>query len=106
MRELNKSQREALVDIASGLQQKEIAEKYGVTRSAIDIRLSEARRKLQSKTTAHAVARAIKWGIIKPSEIAIICFLCLGGVDDDAMRTNRTQPRPPTVRVRRREDLV
>jgi DNA-binding CsgD family transcriptional regulator len=106
MKELTGRPREVLVDAACGMQNKVIAAKYGITMRTVELHLAKARSILKSKTTTHAVARAIKYGIINPCEIAVLAMLCIGAIQNGDYRTSRTQPRPPSVRMRRQEDVI
>lgn len=106
MGSLTPTEHDILTDRANGLLSKEVADKRGLHIRTVESHLCNARRKLKSKTTVQAVARALRDGVIKYSEILLVAWLCVGAIDTDQPRTNRTQPRPPVVRVRRREDLV
>lgn len=103
---LTKTEHDILVDRANGLLSKEVADKRGLHIRTIESHLCNVRRKLKSKTTVQAVARALRDGVIKYSEILLVAWLCVGAIDTDQQRTNRAQPRPPVARVRRREDIV
>ena len=105
MEPLTPRQRETLVNRINCETNSVVAGKMKVSDKTVDAHLSEVRRKLGCKTTEHAIARAIKYGIVKYAEIGLIAFLCVGGITSGELRTNRTQPRPPISRVRRQEDV-
>lgn len=103
MNELKGKPRQVLIDAANGMPSKVIAGKYGVTESTVEAQLKAARDLLGARNTHQAIARALKLGVIKPFEIAVLAMLCLGGVNDGNLRIKRVQPKPPVVRVQRQE---
>lgn len=103
MSELKGKPRQVLIDAANGMPSKVIAGKHGVTESTVEAQLKVARDVLGARNTPQAIARALKLGIIKPFEIAVLAMLCLGGINDGQLRVKRAQPRAPTVRIYKRE---
>ncbi|MGL5566653.1 MAG: helix-turn-helix transcriptional regulator [Plesiomonas sp.] len=103
MEKLTTEVKKVLIDTANGMSAKVIAGKHGKTQRTVEAQLKHAREVLNASTTSQAVARAIKHGLIKPAEIAVLVMLCLNGVDDMQLRVKRTQPRPPTAQVKRQE---
>lgn len=66
---LGKQRKVALLGVANGLSVEEIAKAMFVTRSTVETHLAHVRRVLGVHTRAHAVARALKLGAIKPTQI-------------------------------------
>ncbi len=62
--ELSPRERDALSLIASGLRQGQIADRLGISISAVEQYLSNARRKLRARTLHEAVARALRYQAI------------------------------------------
>ncbi|SFD13562.1 response regulator transcription factor [Streptomyces aidingensis] len=54
---------------AQGLTAEQVADRLGITRGAADDRLRQARRLLRARTIAHAIALAIRSGLVHPDQI-------------------------------------
>ncbi|WP_141400412.1 LuxR family transcriptional regulator [Magnetospirillum sp. 15-1] len=63
---LTSQERECLLWLATGLQQKQVADRLRLTDKQVEKRLKEARRKLKAVTTTQAVANALIFGLIDP----------------------------------------
>ncbi|WP_096700827.1 LuxR family transcriptional regulator [Magnetospirillum sp. 15-1] len=63
---LSPQERECLLWLAAGLQQKQVADRLRLTDKQVEKRLKEARRKLKAVTTTQAVANALIFGLIDP----------------------------------------
>ena len=61
---LTAAQIAALELLASGYGGKQMAVRLGITESAVKARLSGARRKLEARTNTHAVAEALRAGLL------------------------------------------
>lgn len=103
MKELKGRPLEVLTDAANGMVEKQIAEHLGIKQRTVEEHMRTARAAMKARTTAQAIAKAIARGIIKISEISLVALLCIGSLSTDALRTRRTQPRPPVVRVKNQE---
>lgn len=66
---LAKQRKVALLGVANGLSVPEIAEAMFITERTVETHLMQVRRVLGVHTRAHAVARALKLGAIKASQI-------------------------------------
>ena len=62
---LSRRERECLRWLGAGLRTAAIAEKLGISPSAVNLYISNAKRKMQAKTREHAIALAIVSGEIK-----------------------------------------
>lgn len=62
--ELTRAETRALIATATGLRAPEAAKVLGVTEDSFDAALLSARRKLRAKNTTHAVANALRQGLI------------------------------------------
>ncbi|MBF0325568.1 MAG: LuxR family transcriptional regulator [Alphaproteobacteria bacterium] len=63
---LSAQERECLLWLAAGLQQKQIADRLLLSDKQVEKRLLQARRKLKAVTTTQAVANALIFGLIDP----------------------------------------
>lgn len=99
MDSLTPKQLEAL-KLATNMPAKVAADKMGITLSTYEKHLSAAREKLETRYTPNAVARAIKSGLIKFTEIALIASLSVNAVSGLDFERTRTQTRTPTARTR------
>lgn len=61
---LTECERRCLIAASAGLDRRETALIYSVTPETIDKQLLMARRRLRAKNTTHAVAQAIRQGLI------------------------------------------
>ncbi len=97
--------REVLVLRANGLQSKQIAPKLDIHRRTVEWHLKNAREELGAKNTVHAVAIAMRDGLILAGEIGCIILLCWSGLfgDVDARRGPVVRNM---VRTARRESIV
>ncbi len=97
--------KEVLTLKANGFSSKQVSSKLGLHRRTIEWHLSNACNELGAKNTAHAVALALKNGLILASEIGCIIILCWS-----AMAGTVDLRRAPTVRnmtrTARREVIV
>ena len=87
--------RQVLLMKANGMQSKTIADKLGIHLRTVEHHLSNARSELNAKTVCHAVAKAIKAGLIGLGEIGMVLLLswsCFTGQVDV-----RRGPNPPAV---------
>ena len=77
--------RETLILKANGLLSKQVASKLCIHRRTVEWRIKSACEELGAKNLTHAVAIAMKKGLILASEIGCILLLCnasfFGGVD-------------------------
>jgi DNA-binding CsgD family transcriptional regulator len=64
---LTERERMCLALLADGLSAKLVADRLGITRKTVEFHLQSARRKLQAKTSVHAVARAMMLGLLPVS---------------------------------------
>lgn len=85
MAELTRCQLRALSLAADGLRVGEIAELMNISVRTAEHHLKTARKAMDSKTTAGAVASAIRQGLIT-SIVAIIIGMQAAGFDGDYMR--------------------
>ncbi|AUR84289.1 TMhelix containing protein [Vibrio phage 1.052.A._10N.286.46.C3] len=96
---LTEREAEVLTHKANGLQNKQIADICGIHIRTVAAHARSAKKKLGGKTTTHAIARAIRDGIIGAGQIGVVLLLCWGGLVNDA--EVRSAPRPPTARTSR-----
>jgi len=97
--------KEVLVLRANGMQSKQIAPKLNIHRRTVEWHLKNARDELGAKNTVHAVAIAMRDGLILTGEICCIMILCWSGlVGGDDMR--RGPVARNTSRTARREFIV
>lgn len=82
MEQLTARELEVLIDKANGLQSKEIAAHSNLHRRTIEVHLHNAKMKLGARTVVHAVALAMRNGIISASQIGVILLLCWSGLFD------------------------
>lgn len=61
---LTRTQVKLLGDLAEGLSMKEIASKHGVTFNTVHAHLQGAYKRLQARGGKHAIARAVRAGLI------------------------------------------
>lgn len=61
---LTTAERRCLTAAAAGLRRRESATVFGLSPHTVDRELLTARRRLRAKTTTHAVAEAIRQGLI------------------------------------------
>jgi DNA-binding CsgD family transcriptional regulator len=66
MRELDRSEIQALQMFANGRTADEIADALGISKSIAQHHLRVAARKLEARNRIHAVAIAVKLGLIEP----------------------------------------
>jgi len=90
---------EVLTLKANGIQNKNIADICGIHVRTVAAHARSAKEKLGGKTTTHAIARAIRDGVISAGKVGIVVLLCWGGIVNDA--EVRSAPRPPTARTSR-----
>ena len=104
---LTKSQMDVLKDSANGLTNKEIAHKRGTSIRTVEEHLKNIRTRINTKTNAHSVGKAIKMGIIRTSQIALVLILALNAQyqGDDIMRARTSQVRLSRVRSRESDSL-
>lgn len=83
-------QLEALKNVVN-MPNKVAASKMGITESTLEKHLAGARESLGCRHTAQAIARAIKQGLIKYSEIGVIAFMMMSsiGAQVDVERARR-----------------
>ncbi len=97
--------KEVLTLKANGLMTKQVSSKLAIHRRTVDWHIAKACEELGAKNTVHAVAIAIKKGLILASEIGCIVLLC--GL---SMMNNVDARRGPIVRnmarTARREVIV
>lgn len=97
--------KEVLTLKANGLSSKQAADKLSLHRRTIEWHVKQACNELGANNTIHAVALAMKNGLILASEIGCIILLCWS-----ALAGNVDLRRAPTVRnmtrVARREVIV
>lgn len=95
--------REILLLKANGKQSKEIAYDLDLHIRTVESHIATAKKELSARTVTHAVARALKTGLISIGEIGMVLILCWGVLDGDV--DARRAPRAPTriVRQFRRE---
>ena len=63
---LTAREREVLVAYAEGLSREQVADRLGVTVSAVKATTTRMRRRLGARTTPHAVALAYQTGLMPP----------------------------------------
>lgn len=90
---------EVLTLKANGIQNKNIADICGIHVRTVAAHAKSAKEKLGGKTTTHAIARAIRDGIIGAGQIGVALLLCWGGLVNDGEM--RSAPRPPAARTSR-----
>ncbi len=97
-------QLEALKNVVN-MPPKVAASKMNISESTLEKHLRGARDALGCRHTAQAIARAIKKGLIKYSEIGLLAFLMCSGVSGGAVDIDRgrSHTRVPTARTRQVE---
>lgn len=96
-------QLEALKNVVN-MPPKVAASKMNISESTLEKHLRGAREALGCRHTAQAIARAIKKGLIKYSEIGLLAFVMIGGLQGGVdVERARTSSRTPTARVRQVE---
>ena len=86
--------KEVMVMKANGKQSKEIAYDLDLHIRTVETHIANAKKELNAKTVTHAVAKAIKIGIITVGEIGMVLILCWGVIDNDV--DARRAPRTPS----------
>lgn len=66
---LSKRERQCLAGLAAGLRVQDIADRLGTTNGTVEKQISAARKKLGAATREHAVAIAIRDGLISSSAL-------------------------------------
>jgi DNA-binding CsgD family transcriptional regulator len=96
--------REVLKMKANGMLSKQIAAKLNIHRRTVEWHMQMACMELGAKNSYHAVAIAVRDGLILASEIGCILLLCCSGLffDEDARRG----PVNQVCRSARREVIV
>ena len=94
--------KEVLVMKANGLLSKQIASKLSVHRRTVEWRIKAACNELGAKNITHAVAIAIKKGIILASEITCALILC-GSAFMGSVEVRRGPSVRNTTRTAKRE---
>ncbi len=96
--------REVLVMKANGQMNKQIASKLDIHVRTVQWHIESARRELKAYNSVHAVAIAMRDGLILAGEIGCILILCWSGLTGDA--DARRGPSPTASRTARREMIV
>lgn len=100
---ITESQLAALKNVVN-MPPKVAALKMGISESTMEKHLRGAREALGCRHTAQAIARAIKQGLIKYSEIGLIAFVMIGGLQGGVdIERARTSSRVPSARTRQVE---
>jgi len=97
---MNKRSKQVLIMKANGMHTKQIADELGIHRRTVEERLKKAVAHVKAKNVYHAIARAIRDGIITTGEIGMVLILSwsnlgISGVDIDVRRGPQ---RPGTSR--------
>lgn len=101
---MNNKTREVLVMRANGLLVKQIAEKLNIHRRTVDWHIQSACAELKAFNSCHAIAIAMRDGLILAGEISCILILCWSSLmgSTDARRG----PSPTAARTARREVII
>ncbi len=103
MEKLTEREREVLVN-AANMPAKVVCSKLQISDSTYEKHMQSVRKKLCAKHTPHAVARALKYGIIKGCEIGLIALAVSGGFNIDYQPERaRTANRSVSRSVQRQE---
>ncbi len=97
--------RETLILKANGLLSKQVAFELCIHRRTVESRIKLACEELGAKNLTHAVALAMKKGLILASEIGCIILLCGAGLSG-GMDARRGPSVRNTSRTSRREVIV
>ncbi len=97
--------KEVLTLKANGLSSKQVSSSLGLHRRTIEWHLSNACNELGAKNTIHAVALALKNGLILASEIGCIFILCWSALADN-VDLRRAPTARNVTRTARREFIV
>ena len=87
--------------VAGGARNKEIAFKMGISVRTVDAHLEGARKALNARTTAHAVANAFRTGLLKCLLVVLITNASYH--HQDMIRLARRAPTARTLKLNRRE---
>lgn len=101
---MNPRTRQVLVMKANGMMVKQIAEKLNLHRRTVEWHVQIACLELKARNSVHAVAIAMREGLILASEIGCILILCWSGLVGDA--DIRRGPSPTVYKTARREIIV
>lgn len=100
--ELTEREKEVLLWHARGKSSEVCAQIMGVSPRTISNQLVSCREKLYANNTTHAVAKAIKKGVIKLSDVYLIAAVLFAGTVSDMDATiTRIRLRQPQVRISR-----
>lgn len=102
---MNNKTREVLVMRANGLLVKQIAEQLNIHRRTVDWHIKSACMELKAFNSCHAIAIAMRDGLILVGEVGCIVLLCWSGLvgNIDARRG----PSPAaSARTSRREVII
>ena len=96
--------REVLMMKANGLMSKQIASKLNIHRRTVEWHLKSACQELKALNSVHAVAIAMRDGLILAGEIGCIVLLCWNAAGNNIeVRRNHN---PPQCRIARRENVA
>ena len=95
------TQKSILTDLANGYQPKEIAYKRGISLRTVSQHMTDAKERLGAKTTAQAIAKVLKKGIVSFGDIALIIIIINASACDIDMR--RARVRAPSARPRQEQ---
>ena len=98
--------RQVLLMKANGMQSKQIAFDLDIHVRTIEHHLKLARTELCAKTTCHAVAKAIKSGVISAGEIGMVIILSWSCFTNAPNVDLRRGPSVSVSRTVRRETVV
>lgn len=101
---MNPKTRQVMVMKANGMMVKQIAEKLNLHRRTVEWHVQSACLELKALNSVHAVAIAMRDGLILAGEIGCILILCWSGLVGDA--DIRRGPSPTASRTARRELMV
>lgn len=96
------TQKSILTDLANGYQPKEIAYKRGISLRTVSQHMTDAKERLGAKTTAQAIAKVLKKGIVSFGEIALIIIMVSTSLQDNGDR----KPKTRTARTRTRQEQI
>jgi len=100
MKMITARERESLLWAARGKTADESAMIMSISSRTVSNHLSSARSKLNAETTCHAVAKSIKSGLIRTSEIYLLVAVIFSGVAFDVdMNRVRSRTKLPTTRI-------
>ena len=96
--------REVLLLKANGMLSKQIAFKLAVHRRTVEWHIKSACKELKANNSTHAVALAMRDGLIMASEIGCMLILCWAGLFGNV--DLRRGPSTVVARIARREVIV